>query len=99
MVPMTVPQFIDKAWRQNADAITLDLEDGVPPAQKGRVRFTLKEAIARAGQGGAEVFVRVNKPFLQADVTAAAWQGLTGVMLPKVESGGEVAEAADLLTD
>jgi citrate lyase subunit beta/citryl-CoA lyase len=99
MVPMTVPQFIDKAWRQNADAITLDLEDGVPQTQKGRVRSTLKEAIARAGQGGAEVFVRVNKPFLRADVTAAVWQGLTGVMLPKVEFAGEVTEVADLLTD
>jgi citrate lyase subunit beta/citryl-CoA lyase len=99
MVPMTVPQFVDKAWRHNADAITLDLEDGVPQAQKGQARSSLKQAIADAGQGGAEIFVRVNRPFLQADVSAAVWPGLTGVMLPKVESGLEVAEAADLLTD
>jgi citrate lyase subunit beta / citryl-CoA lyase len=99
MVPMTVQQFVEKAWRYNADAITLDLEDGVPQPHKGEVRASLKEAIALAGCGGAEVFVRVNKPFLAADVAAAVWPGLTGVMLPKVESGAEVAEAATLMTD
>jgi citrate lyase subunit beta/citryl-CoA lyase len=95
---MTVQQFVEKAWGHNADAITLDLEDGVPHAQKGEVRFSVKEAIAHAGRGGAEVFVRVNKPFLNADITAAAWPGLTGIMLPKVKSGAEVVEAADILT-
>jgi citrate lyase subunit beta/citryl-CoA lyase len=99
MVPVTVQRFVEKAWRYNADAITLDLEDGVPQPHKGEVRSSLKEAIALAGCGGAEVFVRVNKPFLAADVAAAAWPGLTGVMLPKVESGAEVAEAATLMTN
>jgi citrate lyase subunit beta/citryl-CoA lyase len=99
MVPVTVQRFVEKAWRYNADAITLDLEDGVPQPHKGEVRSSLKEAIALAGCGGAEVFVRVNKPFLAADVAAAVWPGLTGVMLPKVESGAEVAEAATLMTD
>ena len=99
MVPMTVQRFVENAWRYNADAITLDLEDGVPQAHKGEVRSNLKEAIALAGRGGAEVFVRINKPFLVADLAAAAWPGLTGVMLPKVESGAEVVEAATLMTD
>ena len=99
MVPMTVQRFVENAWRYNADAITLDLEDGVPQAHKGEVRSNLKEAIALAGRGGAEVFVRINKPFLAADLAAAAWPGLTGVMLPKVESGAEVAGAATLMTD
>jgi citrate lyase subunit beta / citryl-CoA lyase len=99
MVPMTVQRFVEKAWRHNADAITLDLEDGVPQAHKGEVRSRLQEAIAVAGSGGAEVFVRVNKPYLAADLAAAVWPGLMGVMLPKVESGVEVVEAAEILTD
>jgi len=98
MVPMTVQRFVEKTSRHNADAVTLDLEDGVPLAHKAGVRSSLKEAVALAGRGGAEVFVRVNKPFLQADLAAAAWPGLRGVMLPKVESGAEVVEAAELLT-
>jgi citrate lyase subunit beta/citryl-CoA lyase len=99
MVPMTVQRFVENAWHDNADAITLDLEDGVPPSQKSEVRSRLKEAIVLAGRGGAEVFVRVNKPFLAADLAAAAWPGLAGIMLPKVESGAEVVEAATLMTD
>jgi citrate lyase subunit beta/citryl-CoA lyase len=96
---MGVQPFVENAWRYNADAITLDLEDGVPPMHKIAVRSGLREAITRAGRGGAEVFVRVNKPFLAADLAAATWPGLTGVMLPKVDSGADVVEAADLLTD
>jgi citrate lyase subunit beta / citryl-CoA lyase len=99
MVPMTAQRFVENAWHHNADAITLDLEDGVPPAHKGEVRSKLREAIALAERCGAEVFVRVNKPYLVADLAAAAWPGLTGVVLPKVESGAEVAEAATLMTD
>jgi citrate lyase subunit beta/citryl-CoA lyase len=98
MVPMNVQRFVEQAWQHNADAVTLDLEDGVPLAHKAGVRSNLKEAVALAGRGGAEVFVRVNKPFLQADLAAAAWPGLRGVMLPKVESGAEVVETAELLT-
>jgi citrate lyase subunit beta/citryl-CoA lyase len=98
MVPMTALQFVEKAWHHNADAITLDLEDGVPQADKSQIRSSLREAIALAGRGGAEVFVRVNKPFLAADLAAAAWPGLAGIMLPKVESGAEVVEAATLMT-
>ena len=30
MVPVTNPRFVEGAWRHNADAVTLDLEDGVP---------------------------------------------------------------------
>ena len=36
---------------------------------------------------------------MAADVAAAVWPGLTGVVLPKVESGAGVVEAATLMTD
>ena len=97
MVPMTVQRFVSNAWRHRADAITLDLEDGVPRAQKSAVRACVKEALSVASRGGAEVFVRVNKPYLHADIEAAVWPGLTGIMFPKVESAAEVSEAASLL--
>jgi len=97
MVPMTVPRFVKNAWRHGADAITLDLEDGLPRTQKAAVRACVREAISLASRGGAEVFVRVNKPYLYADIEAAVWPDLTGIMLPKVESAAEVSEAASLL--
>ena len=97
MAPMTAQHFVNEAWRHGADAITLDLEDGVPRTQKGAVRACLKEAIPLASRGGAEVFVRVNKPYVSADIEAAVWPDLTGIMLPKVESAAEVSEVASML--
>jgi citrate lyase subunit beta/citryl-CoA lyase len=99
MLPITAQRFVEKAWGYNADAVTLDLEDGVPHPQKADARASVKYMLPVAGRGGAEVFVRVNKPYLHADIDAAVWPGLTGIMLPKVESATEVLEAADLLTD
>jgi hypothetical protein len=64
LVPMTHAQSVSQAWRHNADAITLDLEDGVVEARKAAVRELVKDAIGQAGRGAAEVFVRVNKPFV-----------------------------------
>ncbi|MBI2291305.1 MAG: CoA ester lyase, partial [Betaproteobacteria bacterium] len=68
MVPVTDAERVGQAWRHNADAITLDLEDGVAAARKAEARGLIRAAIAPTGQGAAEVFLRVNKPFLQADL-------------------------------
>ena len=86
------------AWRHGADAITLDLEDGVVPALKAGARELVRDAVAVARKGSAEVFVRVKKEFLVADVEASTWPGLAGIMLPKVESAEDVVEASDALT-
>ena len=98
MVPITNPRFVSRAWRHNADAITLDLEDSVLDTRKTEARALVQEAIGQVGQGAAEVFVRVNKPFVHADIEASVWPGLHGIMLPGVETAGEVAAAAELLT-
>ncbi|MBI3327844.1 MAG: hypothetical protein HYZ81_14230 [Nitrospinae bacterium] len=99
MVPITVKRFVQNAWRHHADAVTLDLEDGVHPSHKVEARASVKEAIPLAGYGGAEVFVRVNKAYLGADLEAAVWPGLTGIMLPRIERANEVREAAALLEE
>jgi citrate lyase subunit beta/citryl-CoA lyase len=79
------------AWRHDADAITLDLAHG-------DTRAGLKEAIASAGKGGAEVFVRASKAALTQDLAACVHPGLRGVMLPQVESAAEVTEAAEIVS-
>ena len=58
--PVNQRKFIEKAHTRGADAISLDLEDSVPPAEKAGARKSVREAISLAGQGGAEVLVRVN---------------------------------------
>jgi citrate lyase subunit beta/citryl-CoA lyase len=99
MVPIMVQRFVDSVWRHNADAVTLDLEDGVPDSQKVDARGCVKYMLPIVARGGAEVFVRVNKAFLPADLEASVWPGLTGVVLPKVEHDDDVREAADQLTE
>ena len=97
VVPITNPRFVEGAWRHNADAVTLDLEDGVPDLLKAGARQLVKDAIDTVGRGTAEVFVRVNKPFIEADMEASVWPGLRGIVLPQVDSSAEVADAAKLL--
>lgn len=98
MVPVTDADMVREAWRHNADAITLDLEDGVAAAHKPEARGLVKKAIAPCGQGAAEVFVRVNQAFLQADLDASVWPGLRGIVLAQVESAAMVTEAAQIVT-
>ena len=98
MVPVTNARFVRGAWRHGADAITLDLEDGATPALKSEARKLVEQAVATVGKGAAEVFVRVNKEFLEADVEASVWPGLAGIVLPRVESPEDVIEASEVLS-
>ena len=98
MVPVTDAEMVKHAWHHDADAVTLDLEDGVAAARKAEARGLVKETIASCRQGAAEVFVRVNQSSLQADLEASVWTGLRGIMLPQVESAAKVTEAAEIVT-
>ena len=95
LVPITDTERVNQASRSDADAVTLDLEDGVVEARKAEARGLVKEAIPQAGQGGAEVFVRVNAALLHADLDASVWPGVRGIVLPRVASAAEVAEAVE----
>ena len=98
LVALTDAHAVANAWRHNADAITLDMEEGVAPERKAEARLRVKDAIAPAARGAAEVFVRVNDSSLSEDLEAAVWAGLKGIVLPRVESAADVAEAAEVVT-
>ena len=97
--PVNVPRFIEKAYTRGADAISLDLEDSVPPAEKPAARTMVKAAIALAARGGAEVLVRINNDpdLIIEDVDAAAHPGLFGIHFPKVESAEQMHRLDALL--
>ncbi len=97
MVPITNSHFLQGAWRHNADAVTLDLEDSVLDSRKEEARAIVKDAIEVAAKGASEVFVRVNKTFAQADIEASVWPGLAGIVLSRVESPEEVKEASQIM--
>ena len=94
-------RMIYKAGTLRADAIILDLEDGVPLAEKETARIFVRDSIEQVAAGGAQVFVRTNAfitGLAEEDLHWTVRAGLDGVVLPKVESRDEVLEADRLIT-
>jgi citrate lyase subunit beta/citryl-CoA lyase len=96
ILPVNVPRFVEKAYARGADAIVLDLEDSVPTQEKASARRLVRDSLAVAGRGGAEVLVRVNSdPALLADdIDAAVHPGLDGLAIPKAESAAQIQDIA-----
>jgi citrate lyase subunit beta/citryl-CoA lyase len=91
-VPANMPKYVEKAWTRGADTVLLDLEDSVTPAQKNNARAMVKDDMPVVTKGGADVMVRINKPFEMAvaDLDACVWPGLAGIRFPKAESEQEI---------
>jgi citrate lyase subunit beta/citryl-CoA lyase len=100
-VPTTVRKFVEGAPNRGADAIILDLEDSIPLADKERARQLVPEAAAIVAQGGADVVVRVNRPWrmLVRDLEAAVGPGVHALALPKVESAEHVHAVAEMVDE
>jgi citrate lyase subunit beta/citryl-CoA lyase len=100
-VPAHVPRFVESAHERGADGIILDLEDSVPPDQKGEARRQLAESVTKVGRKGASVLVRVNRGLrtLVADLDAAVVAGVDALVLPKTDSAEWVSEIADAVSD
>lgn len=91
-VPAHEQRFVAKASQRGADAVVLDLEDGVPEQAKDQAREALASALPRLASEGAAVWVRVDARWRRAwrDLEAAVAAGAHGVMLPKVRDAGAV---------
>jgi len=95
-VPGHRARFVDKALGGlAADAIMLDLEDGVPPPEKAGGRQLVAEALGRARVGQTARYVRVNglgSPWLADDLAAVVRVGLDGLVLPKIDTAAQLAQ-------
>jgi len=103
-VPANRLDLVAKAPRSAPDALFLDLEDGVPPDAKESARADAVEAtrLLATEHPGIQVLVRVNgiaTRWFAGDVAEALGPALTGIVVPKVESGADVAAVADALAD
>ncbi len=97
-VPVVSERFVAKAHERGADAIILELEDGVAPSEKERARGLVAEAAPRVGQAGADVLVRVNRPWRLAvrDLEASIGPHVRGLVLPKIDSAEHVLALAEI---
>lgn len=97
-VPADSERFIAGAASRGADALILDLEDGVSDQAKGLARQRLGRSVLAMRRTDQPVLVRVNHvpELLELDLVAALDAGADGIVLPKVESS-QAMQAFDAL--
>jgi citrate lyase beta subunit len=99
--PATEQAKLEKAAALGADAVIVDLEDGVALSRKSEARVAAARAFRDLDFGRTERLVRVNPrgPLQEEDVraTAGVRRPPDGYVLPKVESAAEVRAFARLL--
>jgi citrate lyase subunit beta/citryl-CoA lyase len=100
-VPAHDTRKLTKGLDCGADALIIDLEDAVPEAEKARARGMCAEFV-KEHRGRLRLFVRVNAlttGLTPADLAAVVPVQPYGIMLPKCESGQDVAALAASISD
>lgn len=94
-VPGNRPDRFAKAFASGSDAVILDLEDAVPPTEKGAARDAVRRWFeVCTGEQAERAVVRINGPGTRwhaADVEMFEGRAL---MVPKSRSGPEIARLA-----
>src|SRR3989440_8017817 len=99
--PANVPRFIDGAHKRGADAIIVDLEDSVPIAERPAARRDLQATAENVSRGGADVIVRINRPWRQTllDLEAAIWPRVKALAVTKVDSADHIRLIAEVVSE
>ena len=97
-VPGDRPERMEKALGLGADALILDLEDSVAPANKAAARAHIADFLDRTERTGPKLFVRLNP--LDSDDFVDDLAGVLGsfpdgLVLPKAEGAASVRRLAD----
>jgi len=100
-VPVNVDKFVATAHTRGADGIILDLEDSILPQDKERARTLVPAAAQEVARGGADVVVRVNRPWRLClrDLEAVVSRDIRALMLPKTEGPEHVRLVAEVLDE
>ena len=103
-VPADDESKIVKALGSMADAVILDLEDGVgeSPERKALARDILRRVLSARAEHRNRCYVRINalsSDFVMEDLAATVDAQVAGVVLPKCEGPGDVVALARLLDE
>lgn len=97
-VPVGAERHLASAIRNRPDAVILDLEDAIAPAEKPAARMRLALDQAALSEAGIACLVRVNAPLRQMadDIAAADLDALSAILVPKVEDTRSLLNVTEL---
>lgn len=98
-MPGSNKRALEKARKLPADVLIFDLEDAVSPEEKVLAREQVLEALKSRAYGHRERVVRINHIASREgldDLTVLATAGADAILLPKVESEEQIAQAASM---
>ena len=100
-VPAHRSRLVASAAASVADAVFMDLEDAVPPSEKGAALEEAARALSSLDWGNKVVAVRLNavdSPFIGQEIRKlAALPRLDSVIVPKAERASDISAIADRL--
>jgi citrate lyase subunit beta/citryl-CoA lyase len=99
-LPGNNARILEKGPDAGADAVILDLEDSVSPAEKDAARGLVRWALAHLDFGAHERIVRINaltSPYGKDDLKAVVPLGAETILLPKSEVPEDIVVADRLL--
>jgi citrate lyase subunit beta/citryl-CoA lyase len=94
LVPASKPELIEQARGCAADVIVLDLVELVAEKDRLAARAAVAAAVQTVQAAGAAVFVQISPQSHGADLDACVVPGMSGVVVTRAESPGEIAEIA-----
>ena len=99
-LPGTEPKYFINAGVHGPDAIILDIEDSVHPAEKDAGRILVRNALRAVDFGGAERMVRINQlPLGLEDLAEVIPEAPDLVLIPKVEHPGQVTQVDRMIEE
>ena len=99
-IPGSKPRALEKARNLPTDSIIFDLEDAVSAESKSEARVILRAALAQGDYGARLKIVRINAlntPWGEADLQALDGLDVDAVLLPKVNSAGDLDALANVV--
>jgi citrate lyase subunit beta/citryl-CoA lyase len=92
-LPGNEPKYFINAALHGPDAIILDLEDSVHPAEKDAARLLVRNALRAVDFGEAERMVRINQlPLGVEDLREIVPQSPDLILVPKVETAEQLVQ-------
>ena len=99
-IPGSKPRALEKARNLPTDSIIFDLEDAVSAESKSEALVILRASFAQGGYGARLKIVRINAlntPWGEADLQALDGLDVDAVLLPKVNSAGDLDALANVV--